>query len=148
MNTQVDAASWWAGLRQRYPRSQINFSVRGEMAGMTLPRELFDSVAENLLQNAIAKVQQDAGVRITVMFDAANSGGLTISDSGEAVPATIAARLLSAPVSSQSGLGIGLFHAARQAAQLDYRLELAENRAGFVCFRLSANARATATSAP
>jgi len=148
INTQVDAASWWAGLRQRYPRSQIDFSVRGEMAGMMLPRELFDSVVENLLQNAIAKVQQDAGVRITVTFDAANSGGLTISDSGEAVPATIAARLLGAPVSSQSGLGIGLFHAARQAAQLDYRLELAENRVGFVCFRLSANARATATSAP
>jgi signal transduction histidine kinase len=148
INTQVDAASWWAGLRQRYTRSQIDFSVCGEMAGMMLPRELFDSVVENLLQNAIAKVQQDTSVRIKVTFDAANSGVLMISDSGEAVPESIAARLLNAPVPSQSGLGIGLFHAARQAAQLDYRLELAENREGCVCFRLSTNARATATSAP
>ena len=115
---------------------------------MMLPRELFDSVVENLLQNAIAKVQQDTSVRIKVTFDAANSGVLMISDSGEAVPESIAARLLNAPVPSQSGLGIGLFHAARQAAQLDYRLELAENREGCVSFRLSANARARATSAP
>ena len=102
----------------------------------------------NLLQNAIAKVQQDTNVRIKVTFDAANSGVLMVSDSGEAVPESIAARLLKAPVPSQSGLGIGLFHAARQAAQLDYRLELAENREGCVCFRLSTNARATATSVP
>lgn len=139
VNTRVDASLWWAGLRQRYTRSQIDFSARGEMAGVMLPRELFDSVAENLLQNAIAKVQLDARVHIKVVFDAADGGTLTISDSGEAVPEAIAARLLGAPVPSQKGLGVGLFHAARQAAQLDYRLELAENRKGGVCFSLSPN---------
>ena len=56
----------------------------------------------------------------------------------------VAAKLLGAPVPSQSGLGIGLYQAARQAEQLGYRLELLENRNGAVCFQLT---RATATTA-
>ncbi len=36
-----------------------------------------------------------------------------------------------------SSLGIGLYQSARQAPQLGYRVELAENRAGCVCFTLT-----------
>ena len=53
-----------------------------------------------------------------------------------------------APVASQSGLGVGLYHAARQAAQLGYRLALTENAAGCVTFRLSGEGALTAASAP
>ena len=147
-STQGDAAAWWGALQQRYTRGEINFSVSGESAGLQLPLELFDSVAENLLQNAIAKAQQNSGVRIVVAFSAAGGGTLKICDSGDAVPQAIAVRLLAAPVPSQNGLGVGLYHAARQAEQLGYRLELAENRAGSVCFCLSAGTKLTAASAP
>jgi hypothetical protein len=46
------------------------------------------------------------------------------------------------PVSSESGYGIGLYQAARHAQVAGYCLELAENRAGRVCFRLGLAAAA------
>lgn len=147
-STQGDAALWWSALMQRYTRNEIKFSAAGEIAGLMLPLELFDSVAENLLQNAIAKAQQHAGMQIDVAFSADGGGILRICDNGAPVPQSIAAKLLAAPVqSSQNGLGVGLYHAARQAGQLGYRLELAENRAGSVCFRLTGAAPVKATSA-
>jgi signal transduction histidine kinase len=142
-----DAQSWWQALTQRYTRDEIRFSLGGEIGGLELPVELFDSVAENLLQNAIAKAQQRAGMTISVTFSADDSGTLRVCDSGDAVPPATAARLLATPVPSQSGLGVGLYHAARQAADLGYRLQLADNRAGSVCFCLS-GAPPTAAVAP
>ncbi|MBI4191563.1 MAG: HAMP domain-containing histidine kinase [Betaproteobacteria bacterium] len=134
---QVDAAAWLEGLKQRYPRSEIEFIVDGAPAGATLPQELFDSVAENLLQNAIAKSQQHAGMRISVTVRPAAGGRLTICDSGKAMPKAVAARLFSAPVPSQNGLGIGLYQAAKQAQQSGYKLELVSNSDGRVCFELA-----------
>ena len=132
---QIDATAWWEGLKQRYPRSEITFSSEAT-EGVSLPGELFDSVAENLLQNAIAKAQQQAQLRIDVKFEPAAGGRLTISDSGDAVAKTVATRLFSAPVPSQNGLGIGLYQAARQAEQAGYRLRLVNNVPGSVCFEL------------
>jgi hypothetical protein len=40
-------------------------------------------------------------------------------------------------VPSHTGLGVGLYHAAKQADQLGYRLTLAANEPGSVCFVLS-----------
>jgi hypothetical protein len=40
-------------------------------------------------------------------------------------------------VPSEDGLGIGLYHAARQAEELDYRLALEEDRPGHVSFILA-----------
>ena len=48
----------------------------------------------------------------------------------------VAAQPFKKNVSSESGLGIGLYHAHRQAAQAGYALSLADNRDGKVCFRL------------
>jgi hypothetical protein len=45
--------------------------------------------------------------------------------------------LFRAPVQSQYGLGIGLYHAARQAAESGYFLILDENSKGAVSFRLA-----------
>ncbi|MCC7486834.1 MAG: hypothetical protein IT529_17820, partial [Burkholderiales bacterium] len=41
------------------------------------------------------------------------------------------------PVTSRTGLGVGLYHAARQAAGLGYRLALVANEPGIVCFALT-----------
>jgi signal transduction histidine kinase len=133
---QSDAKMWWDGLKQRYTRSEIKFSVPDLAVGVSLPSELFDSVAENLLQNAIAKSQQHAGVRINVKFEPAGGGRLTISDSGDAIPKGIASRLFGVPVPSSNGLGIGLYQAAKQAEQLGYSLALVSNETGNVCFEL------------
>ena len=61
---------------------------------------------------------------------------LEFTDTGEAVPATQAAQLLKAPVASESGLGMGLYQAARQAEAAGFQLRLLENRRGCVRFRL------------
>jgi C4-dicarboxylate-specific signal transduction histidine kinase len=97
---------------------------------------LFDSVAENLLQNAISKARQHAGVQIEVRFETAADGALAIRDNGEAIPKAIATRLFSVPVPSRNGLGIGLYQAAKQAEQSGYSLKLVSNVQGNVCFEL------------
>jgi sensor histidine kinase regulating citrate/malate metabolism len=60
-----------------------------------------------------------------------------VCDSGRAVPANLAGSLFRAPVRSDSGLGIGLFQAARQAEANGYAMFLATNRDGEVCFALT-----------
>jgi len=62
---------------------------------------------------------------------------LIACDSGSAMAADIASGLFIGPVSSESGYGIGLYHAARYAHAAGYSLELIENRDGRVCFRLA-----------
>ncbi len=133
---QSDATTWWEGLKQRYTRGEITFSGGAEKSGASLPGELFDSVAENLLQNAIAKAQHQTDMHIDVIFEPAAGGRLTIRDSGDAVPKAVATRLFSVPVPSRNGLGIGLYQAAKQAEQAGYSLKLISNVAGNVCFEL------------
>ena len=109
---------------------------------MRIPRVLFDSVADNLLQNALAKREAETGVRIRVTLACGERIALRVRDTGQAVPPELAPTLLRAPVVSGSGLGIGLYQAARQAEASGYLLELKENRDGEVCFALSGDARA------
>jgi sensor histidine kinase regulating citrate/malate metabolism len=63
---------------------------------------------------------------------------LTVSDSGAPAPEHVARNLFLSPVASDSGLGVGLYQAARQAARSGYRLELPDNESGRVTFRLQA----------
>jgi signal transduction histidine kinase len=103
-------------------------------SGQMLPGALFDSVAENLLQNALAKRQREPGLSISVAFDGVT---LSVTDDGSAIAPALADGLLREPVLSNDGLGIGLYHAARQADALGYRLALAESRPGRVTFALA-----------
>ncbi len=134
---QVGAGAWWESLKLRYARADIAFGGSDAMAGLNLPGDLFDSVAENLLQNALAKAQQHPGVRISVAFQPDAGGRLVICDTGKAIPPAVATRLFAEPVPSQNGLGIGLYQAAKQAERLGYQLTLANNSDGRVCFELS-----------
>ena len=134
---QISAGAWWESLKQRYAHGEIAFSGDDAMAGLNLPGELFDSVAENLLQNALVKAQQHPGLRISVAFQPVAGGRITICDTGMAIPQALAARLFATPVPSQNGLGIGLYQAAKQAEQLGYQLTLANNTDGRVCFELA-----------
>ena len=136
---EIAAADWWRNLRARYEPHGVAFELEGVLDGCQVPAELFDSVADNLLQNAIKKRGMEAGVVIRTHFSPAQGGVLQVEDSGKPMPASVAAKLFEAPVVSHTGLGIGLYQAARQAEQLGYRLRVAQNEAGNVGFELKAN---------
>jgi hypothetical protein len=76
-------------------------------------------------------------VRVRVTFSPARGGTLAVCDDGAPVPAQLAGQILRAPVPSQSGLGVGLYQSARAAAEHGYRLALAANEPGRVCFVLT-----------
>ncbi|MBX9904405.1 MAG: hypothetical protein K2Y31_08625 [Burkholderiales bacterium] len=132
---EMDAAVWWQGLQQRYSGRAITFRETGGLADMRLPTELFDSAAATLIENAFYKVAADAGLQVTVTLGAGPR--LRVCDTGMPVPPAILDQILEAPVASESGLGVGLFQAAKFAEQSGYTLALAENRKGSVCFELA-----------
>lgn len=129
------SAAWWAAVQERYAAAGVLWAGAPALEGNELPAGLFDSVLENLLQNAFNKRQREPGLQISVSF-AGNT--LRVADNGSAIPGSLLDGLFREPVMSEDGLGIGLYHAARQADALGYALALEENRAGAVCFSLSA----------
>jgi signal transduction histidine kinase len=132
----VAAGQWWDALARQYRGEGVEFEPATAPAGVRLPRSLFDSVADNLIRNALAKRVDDEALRVRVTLDCASGIALRVCDTGAAIAPEITASLLRAPVSSRSGLGIGLYQAARQAEAGGYRLTLGSNRDGEVCFAL------------
>ena len=131
------AEQWWEALKQRHAGDCITWEA-GPLGRATIPVALFDSVAENLLQNALGKRQREDDIEIrAIMAVDRGSAILIVRDSGSAIPAALAGTLFRAPTESASGLGIGLYHAARQAEAAGYRLTLEENVAGAVAFHLA-----------
>jgi signal transduction histidine kinase len=133
----VDAAIWWDGLMHRYSHRSVRFESAGAAQGVKLPSELFDSVADNLVENALNKASDTPEFQVRVTFSALAGGTLTVCDNGAAVPKATAAQLFETPVSSHTGLGVGLYHAAQQATDLGYRVTLVANEPGIVCFALA-----------
>jgi signal transduction histidine kinase len=145
---QVDLDAWWEALCARYPNPGVDFVGGTLHAEVWMPGSLFDHVVDNLLQNALAKRNANPAVRIRVTLDAADGGvRLRVEDTGAAVRPEVEATLLHAPVRSDSGLGIGLYQAARQAAAQGYRLVLEENRDGAVRFALLPEAQGSTPAA-
>ena len=134
----VIAAEWWRDLRQRMAALDwINFKTKEPIAG-ELPAEVFSGVADNLIRNAAEKHLREPVIRVQIELVRKGAGfELIVCDSGSAMAEAIAASLFVGPVVSESGYGIGLYHAARYAQAAGYQLELSENRAGRVCFRLA-----------
>ncbi len=132
---EVDAEIWWQGLQSRYSGRRIDFQTADALDGMRIPAELFDSTAVTLIENAIYKSSQDETVQITVSLSAGPR--LRVCDNGMPVPPGIAQSILKAPVTSESGLGVGLFQAVKFAEQSGYVLALTDNRRGKVCFELA-----------
>ena len=134
---QLPLLEWWESMARQYQGQNVEFVAAGLDPEMQVPKALFDSVAENLLQNAIAKRAADADTRIRVSVLCRDGAELRVHDSGRAVPPEIVSQLLRAPVRSSGGLGIGLYQAARHAEKSGYVLALSENRDGDVCFTLA-----------
>ncbi|MGP1675875.1 MAG: ATP-binding protein [Burkholderiales bacterium] len=133
----VQAQSWWRSLQRSYTGQKIEFCA-GEIGDQALlPRELFDSAADNLIQNAIGKRRQQGDFAISVSLACGDTARLEVCDSGRAIAPQTAAELLRGPVPSDSGLGIGLYQVARHAEACGYSLVLAHNAEGKVSFVLS-----------
>jgi signal transduction histidine kinase len=133
----IDAAAWWNNLMQRYSNRNVHFKLDGFMCDTKLPAELFDSVADNLIENALKKSTESVGLSVRVIFSAVGRGTLTVSDNGRAVSRSAAQDLFSAPVHSQTGFGVGLYQSSRLAADFGYTLSLATNEIGNVSFVLA-----------
>ncbi len=127
------AAPWWEALSRQYQGEAVEFAPAVLAPGARVPRALFDSVADNLIRNALAKRRDEPQISVRVSMD---GDGLRVCDTGSPVPAQVLAGLLRAAVASTTGLGIGLYQAARQAEASGYRLVLEKNEPGEVCFAL------------
>jgi sensor histidine kinase regulating citrate/malate metabolism len=110
------------------------------MREIKVPAELFDNVADNLIENAFNKAADTNPLEVRVTLSALAGGTLAVCDNGSAIAKNLAKQLFEGPVSSQSGYGVGLYQSGRLARQLGYTLELTTNRRGSVCFSLSRRA--------
>ena len=135
---QIALAAWWDALRLRNRHRNIVWRAPDILPEKTIPAALFDCVLDNLLDNALMKSQSQPDICITVEFSA-EPLRIAVCDSGDPIPENIATNLLRSVVTSENGLGIGVYQAARWAGQLGYRLALTSNRSGKVCFELSDN---------
>ena len=143
----VRASTWWAEVERRMAGGDVALEAEITAEG-NIPAALFDTFVENAVANARAKGLRERGVSIRVRFHfSAGHAELTVVDTGTAVPAAAQAKLFKEPVERGAGLGIGLYHVARLAGQTGYRVELASNRDGEVCFRLVQEAQDAAASA-
>jgi signal transduction histidine kinase len=135
--TYAAVEAWWEHVTRQYRGEGVEFELGRVAPKARLPRGLFDSVADNLIRNALAKRAIDGHVRVRVSLEGGDLLRLRVRDSGSPVPPEVERNLLRGPVRSAGGLGIGLYQAARQAEAAGYVLELESNREDDVCFTLS-----------
>jgi signal transduction histidine kinase len=133
---QAKVASWWSSFTVLNSHPQVQFETPDVLPKTAIDPEVLDSIIDNLLQNALQKARLDASTRVKVALLASEQFCLEVTDTGAAMPILVAERLFKSHINSNSGLGVGLYHAAQQATQSGYQLSLADNRHGEVRFRL------------
>lgn len=137
----IQAAAWWEALKRSYQGRRLEFEARDIEGGVLLPKELFDSAADNFIQNALRKQKLDQAISVSVLFRCGESVELSVCDTGTPVQAGVLRGLLRGPVQSDSGFGIGLYQTARLAEISGYSLTLSANEPGRVCFTLKGETR-------
>jgi signal transduction histidine kinase len=133
---QAKVATWWKNFKTLNAHPQVQFETPLLLPKADIDPEVLDSILDNLLQNALQKAKLKATTQIKVALLASEDFCIEVSDSGEAMPTLVADRLFKTHINSANGLGVGLYHAAQQAAQSGYHLTLEDNRHGEVRFRL------------
>jgi len=137
-NENVPVPLWWENLQARFALADIDFSVSGSIPETArVPGALFDLVAENLIANALDKRAGDLTLRIGVALRANDGVSVEVADNGAAIAPHMAADLFRGPVPSETGMGIGLYQAARLLQNSGFEMSLASNEPGRVCFRLA-----------
>lgn len=135
-NRRLKLTTWWKSLKQNHTQNDIQF-IAAEMPNVDIDPDLLDSVTDNLLQNAIEKRKMQREINIEVTVGNGVDFLIEVRDTGEAIPKETAKQLFKKQINSQNGLGIGLYHAGKQAKKSGYTLRLVENVQGDVRFRLS-----------
>ena len=131
-------ASWWDQLIARHDSENIEFLADLHNGELGLPWDCFDSVVENLLDNARNKAKTNEPIQIKVgLYEKDGKVVLSVVDNGHPIEASLANQILSQPVASDDGFGIGLYQSAQQALLNGYRLVLSENVDGAVRFTLT-----------
>ncbi len=137
--THIPVSLWWSNLKSRYHKQNIFFQSHTETENVLIPEDLFDNVAENLLQNAIAKRKREPEIQLQAGLEI-QKGQLrfTICDNGSQIAPDIANSLFSQPVPSRDGFGIGLYQLAKQIKETGgYKICVLHNEEGEVCFELA-----------
>jgi len=130
----VDCNRWIERIVEQYKTNKRIFIDSDIGNNPVLPVDLFDSVADNLISNALKK---SPTTRVEVRLHSSDSIILlSVCDDGDAITPEIESNLFSRPVSSGSGMGIGLYQSAIMAHAFHYELELSQNEHGRVCFNL------------
>jgi signal transduction histidine kinase len=132
----VQADAWWEAMQKTYQLRGVQFAMARIPAGIPLPKDLFDTTAENLLQNALEKRKLDPGLQVRIALELGEDVVLRVTDTGRPVAKDVLEGLLKGPVPSDTGYGIGLYQVARQADMLGFVLRLAQNEPGEVTFEL------------
>jgi len=130
---------WWTNLQARYRNRNIHFhTLFTEAENTLLPEDLFDNVADNLLENALAKRAREPNLRIEVSLCVTQKQvQFTVCDTGSKIPDKIANILMTQVVSSKEGYGIGLYQAAKQATHAGYHFFICSNLENNVCFEIN-----------
>jgi signal transduction histidine kinase len=137
----IKADTWWDGLQRSYAGRGVEFSREGSGEAVMLPKELFDSAGDNLLQNALRKRRLDESVSIHASFRCDDAIEFSVCDSGAPVAPEVLRGLMRGPVPSETGFGIGLYQTSRLAEISGFSLQLRENDPGRVCFSLRGEVR-------
>ena len=128
---------WWTQLKVRYNGRNIEFSEKLE-SDPEIAIDVYDSIIENLLENARSKRILQPNVEIIVHLQSSgNNMQLRVSDSGTAIAESTATAMFNEPLASEDGFGIGLYQCYQQATNINLRLELENNTEGNVSFLLS-----------
>ena len=130
----VSCSKWIEQMRKQHEANE-KVRIYGDVENdIALPVDLFDSVAENLITNAMKKTSTSF-IELRLMCSS-EIILLSVCDDGDALAAEIEKNLFAQPVSSGTGMGIGLYQASIMAHAFSYELELSQNEKGRVCFNL------------
>jgi len=125
--------AWLRNFKQVHNNPKINYRSDIQL-DHSIPLDLFDSVINNLIANALSKEEVEK-----VIVDLTSNQQMiliTVCDDGLPVKKDLENLLFNKPVSSGQGMGIGLYQSAFMASTFNFELELANNMDGNVCFSL------------
>jgi signal transduction histidine kinase len=135
----VSLKTWWQDLKAKYAGRNIGFSESIDSETL-IPVDVFNTVTENLLENARAKRQLQPELSITLILQSdAGIVHLSVVDNGKPVPEETLTKLFNEVIFSENGFGIGLYQSSQIAKRAGYELLLESNTQGNVCFSLTNN---------
>jgi len=129
---------WWTELQSRYHGRDIQFVGQTDEK-ISIDTDVFDTVLENLLENARSKRRTKPDTEIVTTITAENNTPVvSVCDDGEPVSKSKIDNLFKQILPSKDGYGIGLYQSAQLAQRNGYQLELINNEKDKVCFCISA----------